>query len=75
MTPATKYAYERLWKLHDHRDLQEYGPDLLISDVESVVAALATAEREIKTLRARLKEIEDRTVAHVRETIWGDGAA
>lgn len=72
MTPATKYAYERLWKLNDHADLQMYGPDLLISDVLTVVAALARAEREIETLQKRLQEIEDRTVAHVRATLWGE---
>ena len=27
---------------------------------------------EIEQLRERLKGIEDRTVAHVREAIWGD---
>ena len=72
MTPATRYAYERLWKLNDHADLQMYGPDLLISDIEAVVAALASAERENEALRERLKGIEDRTVAVVRETMWGE---
>lgn len=47
MTPSTKYAYDRLWALHEHSDLQEYGPDLLIQDVETVVAALAHAERDL----------------------------
>ena len=71
MTPATKYAYERLWKLNDHADLKEYGPDLLLQDVETVIAALASAERENAALRERLKGIEDRTVVHVREELWG----
>ena len=54
MTPATKYAYERLSKLNDHADLHEYGPDLLIGDVQTMVSALASAEREIEDLRERL---------------------
>lgn len=66
MTPTTKYAYDRLWKLNDLADLQMYDPELLISDVETMIAALAAAEREIETLRARLQGIEDRTVAYVR---------
>jgi len=49
MIPATKYAYDRLWKLNDHADLREYGPDLLLQDVATVVAALAIAERELET--------------------------
>jgi hypothetical protein len=72
MTPTAKYAYERLWGLNDHADLHEYGPDLLISDVQTVVGALASAEREIAQLRAQLQGIEDRTVAHVRDDLWGE---
>ena len=72
MTPTTKYAYERLWKLNDYDDLQTYDPNVLIQDVQTVVAALASAEREIEALRAQLKGIEDRTVAHVREIMWGE---
>ena len=52
MDIATLNAYERLWKLHDHADLQAYGPDLLITDVETVIASLASAEREIAELRS-----------------------
>ena len=61
MTPATRYAYERLWKLNDHADLHEYGPDLLIQDVQTVVGALASAEREI----GELKE----TIAHYQADV------
>lgn len=58
MTPTTKYAYDRLWKLNDHRALQEYGPDLLIQDVETVVGALATTERELSSLQRQLAEAQ-----------------
>jgi hypothetical protein len=59
VTPTTKYAYERLWKLTTRADLQMYDPDLLIRDVLTVVAALARAERENAALLERLKAIED----------------
>ena len=58
MNIATLNAYERLWKLNDHADLQAYGPDLLITDVETVIAALASAEREIAELRSQLAAVE-----------------
>jgi hypothetical protein len=58
MTPTTKYAYDRLWLLNDHADLQAYGPDLLIQDVQTIVGALASAEREIAELRAQVAAIE-----------------
>lgn len=72
MTPSTKYAYDRLWKLTDHADLHEYGPDLLIQDVQTVVGALASAEREIAALREQLQGIEARTIAHVRHEVFGE---
>jgi hypothetical protein len=58
MTPTAKYAYERLWKLNDHADLHEYGPDLLLQDVQTIVGALASAEREIAELRAQVAALE-----------------
>ncbi len=58
MTPTTRYAYDRLWKLNDHADLHEYGPDLLIQDVQTVVSALASAERVIEELKAEHARLE-----------------
>jgi len=63
MTPATRFAYERLWKLNDHADLHAYGPDLLISDVKTVVAELARTNADLAGCRDALTQAQHATEA------------
>lgn len=72
MDQRTTYAHDRLSALHDHADLQMYGPDLLIGDVQTVVAALASAERDLSQLRIR---VWNRTLTATASTETADYVA
>lgn len=48
------------------------GFNASLDHIAALVDVADTLSAEIAALQERLKGIEDRTVAHVRETLWGE---